>query len=322
MKYKYFEDRKRDAFLSRLADIFNIKASIVPIFLNFDQEVSVRINTLKGKDFEDIKKELEKLTTLEPIPWFPQAFNLPSGRNYLSKSKLFKEGLIYLQNASSLIPVLALDPQPGDYILDICASPGGKASFIAQLTDNKAHLYVNDSVPQRVTKLKSVLDLLSAKAESITQISGEEIDKKLDQRFAPIESGFDKILLDAQCSGEGMINLSKPRALKYWSLSRIKKFQTLQINMIFAAYNLLKSGGTLVYSTCTFAPEENEIIINYLLRKYKDIRIEPINIELQNKMPGLTSWQGSKLNPKLKDALRVLPLKNMEGFFVCKLVKD
>lgn len=92
--------------------------------------------------------------------------------------------------------------------------------------------------------------------------------------------------------------------------------------MIFAAYNMLKKGGTLIYSTCTYAPEENEIIVNYLLRKYKDMRVVPIDINLPNKMPGVTNWQNRNLDPSLKDAMRVLPITNMEGFFVCKLVKE
>lgn len=122
-------------------------------------------------------------------------------------------------------------------------------------------------------------------------------------------SRIEKESSDAQCRDEGMVNLSHPRAFKYWSFSRIQKFYALQINMISAVYNIIKEGGTLVYATCTFAPEENEVVIDHLLKRFINIRIEPIIIDIPNRMPGLTKWQEYKLSPSLKDAMRIIPLK-------------
>ena len=315
MKYEFYEQKKREIFLSRLVKIFQTNKKFVEKLLSIDFRKSLRVNTLKVVDEEKLIKEIEASGVhLIKIPWEEHSYVIDEEEQQLSRTTYFDEGLIYLQNASSLLPALLLDPQEGERILDMCAAPGGKATHIAALTNNNAELWVNDSSYLRVQKMAEILYRYGVKTREVLIKRAEEI-------AMPPEKLFDRILLDAQCSGEGMINLQHPRAMQYWSVIRIRKFQTLQKQMIEKAYELLRPGGTLVYSTCTFAPEENEIIIDGFLKHHKDMSIEKADVQLEFRMPGLTRWENRSLHPDLTNALRVLPNLFMEGFFVCKMEK-
>ncbi len=212
------------------------------------------------------------------------------------------------------MPALALGPEPGEDILDICAAPGGKASHIAAITDNHARLWLNDGIRSRLRKLREVVDLLGVRYERMTAIPAQYLDKEISKTF-------DRILLDAQCSGEGMIDISRSDSCRFWSIERIEKYSHLQKKMLTVACKLLKPGGTLVYSTCTFAPEENEMVINHILKHRDDMCVKPIFIAISNMYPGRTTWRGERLHESLGHARRIMPSEYMEGFFVCKLRK-
>lgn len=141
-----------------------------------------------------------------------------------------------------------------------------------------------------------------------------QIDTKNDQQF-------DKILLDIQCSGEGMMDITKPFTMRFWSMNRIKKYMYLQTKALNACFKLLKPGGTLVYSTCTFAPEENEAPISNLLKHNPDAVIQPLLFDSKFVRPGERKWDNFIFNPQLSGALRVLPSPGMEGFFLCRIRK-
>jgi 16S rRNA (cytosine1407-C5)-methyltransferase len=316
MKYEHYEQEKRGIFLNRLTRVFQTDRSFVEKLLSIEFRKSIRVNTLKVTDEKQLIKEIEAVPTkLIKIPWAKHCYIIDEEDPQLSRTSYFDDGLIYIQNASSLLPSILLDPQEGERILDMCAAPGGKSTHIAALTNNNAQLWVNDSSYLRVQKMAEILYRYGVKTKEVLIKRAEEIT-------VPPEKLFDRILLDAQCSGEGMINLQHPRAMQYWSMSRIRKFQTLQKQMIDTAYTLLKPGGTLVYSTCTFAPEENEIIIDGFLRRHQDMVIEGSDIDLEFRMPGLTKWENRILYPDMTKAIRVLPNLYMEGFFVCKMKKS
>jgi 16S rRNA (cytosine1407-C5)-methyltransferase len=277
---------------------------------------SVRIHRLSNRPAADILADLEAIADVEPIGWCDDAFYLRGGKGDLVDSELFRNGDIYIQNGSSLVPPLALDPQPGEDILDLCASPGGKASHIAALTGNKASLWLNDGLPARMKKLREVAGLMRIEYSEMTSVQAQYADRFIPQRF-------DRILLDAQCTGEGRVDLRKPNALRFWSLERVIEYGYLQQRMLAAAFKLLKPGGVLVYTTCTISPEENERPVDVLLGRFDDCRVLPIDIDLDEDvaMSGLPSWEGQRFRPELQLALRIRPQQFYEPFFICKLQK-
>jgi NOL1/NOP2/sun family putative RNA methylase len=318
MKRKDFaeiEARKREQFLQRLASIFGITTHEAQKFVSIDLLSSVRINPLRG-DEEETEEGVVSLMNgnIEEIEWLPGTYIIRNEKEKLTQSTFATAGEIYIQNASSFIPVILLDPRFDEKILDICASPGGKCSHIAAVTLGRSELWANDLSRDRVLKLKKVLDLLGVKVAKLTTYPAQIIDKILQEKF-------DKVLLDAPCSGEGMLNLSKPEDIKGWSIKRIKRLQNAQKRMIVAAYNLLKPGGKLVYSTCTFAPEENELVVSHLLKKYPEAQIMPIDLPITNLIPALNSWKGKSLPSVITNAKRVRPNEYMEGFFVAVIEK-
>jgi 16S rRNA (cytosine1407-C5)-methyltransferase len=309
-----FNDRA--LLLERTATVFGIKPSAAEMLMSLPRRQSVRLSPLNGMTRTEIIAALQTLDPmLEPIPWCPDGFHFRGDKAALVASTLFKQGHIYIQNAASLIPALALAPQPDQDILDLCAAPGGKSAHIAALTGNGARLWLNDGIPARVEKLKSVVALMGIQTHQITGHEAQYIDKFVHQ-------SFDRILLDAQCSGEGMLDLRRSSALRYWSMERIQRYRRLQQRMVMAAYRLLRPGGMLVYSTCTFAPEENEAPLSHLLKHRQDISVQPITLNVPGRREGLQRWQGEQFEPALQDAVRIQPSTFLEGFFVCRLRKQ
>lgn len=276
---------------------------------------TVRINMLTAQDKNEVLKKLKKLDPdLTSVPWALDAYFIVD-KQAVTQSELFEHGDIYVQTASSLIPAMALDPQPGDRVLDLCAAPGGKACHTASLAHGDIKLWVNDAIKPRIKKLREVLAWQHVEPIEVTQYPAQYADKFLEHE------SFDRILLDAQCTGEGRIDLSRPQlSFKFWNVKRIREYSRLQQRMLKSAYKLLKPGGVLVYSTCTIAPEENEIPINQLVR-HTDASIEPFAIDIPEAMQGIITWDREKLDPSVKGALRIKPSATMEAFFVCKIRK-
>ncbi|MBF0248892.1 MAG: hypothetical protein HQL36_12635, partial [Alphaproteobacteria bacterium] len=187
-----------------------------------------------------------------------------------------------------------------------------KTAHIQALAGGGASIVANDAMQPRLQKLEEVLTTFRVGNAEITNFEGQFIDRHVD-------GPFDRILLDAQCSGEGMLDLSHPNALRFWSVDRVIKMSYLQQKMLTAAWKLLKPGGVLIYSTCTFGPEENEGPVSRHLKHHVDAAVEPIDLDIPGRRPGLKSWDGAPFDPSLKDAVRVLPSEFLEGFFVCRL---
>jgi 16S rRNA C967 or C1407 C5-methylase (RsmB/RsmF family) len=310
------ERSKRGDFCRRVAAVYGVHPDQVEALLPGAGSQSVRIHRLSERPPEAIRADLEAIADVEAIGWCEDAFYLRGGKGSLVDSSLFRDGDVYIQNASSLIPPLALEPQPGEDVLDLCASPGGKACHIAALTGNKAALWLNDGLPARIGKLREVAALMRVDYKELTAIQAQYADRFIPQQF-------DRILLDAQCTGEGRVDLRKPNALRYWSLDRVTEYGYLQQRMLAAAFKLLKPGGVLVYTTCTISPEENERPVDVLLNRFDECRVLPIDVGIgpDVSMPGLRSWEGTRFHPDLQLALRIRPQEFYEPFFICKLQK-
>ncbi|MDH5188603.1 MAG: RsmB/NOP family class I SAM-dependent RNA methyltransferase [Rhodospirillaceae bacterium] len=310
-------EQKKKIFLGRISKIFSLSTARAEKIVSIKLKSSVRINRLSPMPAEEIISTMQSIgCELDPISWCADAYFLKNGKGALVASKLFSEGHVYIQNASSLIPALVMEPQSGEKILDVCAAPGGKTAHMAAIAKgNGCHvdIWANDAL--RVKKLEDVLTTFHVPNVHLSAHQGQFIDREIDIKF-------DRILLDAQCSGEGMYNLSRSDALKHWSVERIQKMAYLQQKMLSAAWKVLKPGGVLVYSTCTFGPEENEGPISRHLKHNADAAIVKIDLDISGRMPGLKSWDGVKFNSDMEHAIRIMPSEYMEGFFVCRLRKN
>lgn len=280
-----------------------------------------RINTLKvGPQF--IKEKLEHLGfRIEKVHWYPDAFILREGRlRELQETEIYQRGEIYVQGLSSMVPPLVLDPQPGEKVLDLTAAPGSKTTQMACLMKGEGEITANDSNKVRFFKLRANLEMQGASQVKLSMRYGEVFGREFPETF-------DRILLDAPCSAEGRFQVQEPASYRYWKPAKVKEMARRQKNLLLSALRALKSGGVLVYSTCTFAPEENEAVLDWALGKLGDqIYIEEVRAQhaaplslILNQMPGLTQWEGKSFHPSLRSAIRILPTREMEGFFISRM---
>ena len=297
-------EKKRSLWVSRTIEVTGYDEATVMQLLNTPRTQSVRFNPLKSS-----KTPVE----LKPIDWCENGYELPKG--YVPDEKAVANGELYIQNAASWLPVLALDPQSHDAILDVCAAPGGKSSHIQAVTGNQSKLTCNDNSKPRLIKLQANMERLGAEA-SYTLCDATRLSRKFEPET------FDRILLDAPCSGEGLMTLDNMKLFDSWSVAHIRRLSDLQKKILSESWQLLKPSGTLVYSTCTMAPEENEAVIDYFLRKNPDARLEMLDFPLENRISALSSWNDKPFTNDLSNCLRLVPGKLAEAFFVAKLIKQ
>lgn len=309
---------KRQTLIARTAAALNVSEETAAEMLALGRQQSARFNTLKA-DILTLQRAVVGLDVdVSPVKWLPEGFVATTPLAPLRDSQLVNEGQVYIQNAASWLPVVALDPQKGDTILDMCAAPGGKTSHIAQRTENQAFITANDNSRPRLHKLQNNLDRLGVKNVTFTLHDATRLARMLEPHL------YDKILLDAPCSGEGMMLLDNRKDFESWSVAHIKRLQQLQKKLIIQAWQLLKPGGTLVYSTCTMAPEENEAVVDYLLRRNPEAKIEALPMlseALDNKATPVLEWNGKQYDDALKNVLRLFPSPQVEAFFVAKITK-
>ncbi|MBT6775051.1 RsmB/NOP family class I SAM-dependent RNA methyltransferase [Candidatus Woesearchaeota archaeon] len=274
---------------------------------------SIRINTILGT-IKDVKKSIEaKGWKLDPIPWFKESFWIshPDRRDV---GNLFEHhiGQIYVQEAASMIPPLVLDPQPGDIILDMCAAPGSKTTQMAMMMKNEGLIVANDYKGQRLQSLGINLQRSGLTNTLISLMSGK--------RFHGFE--FDKILVDAPCSGTGTIRKSL-KTILIWNPKMITKLARQQKELIVSGFENLKEGGEMVYSTCSVEPEENEGVVDHLLEKFSNAKVMKANLPGLKLSKPIMEFNGKKYNSQVKHCLRIWPQDNdTEGFFVTKITKN
>lgn len=282
----------------------------------------LRVNTLKisSQDFLQTSPFL-----LEPLPWEPDGFRLleeDSPKKLLQPGKhpYHAAGLYYLQDPSAMAVVTLLDPQPGEKILDLSAAPGGKSTQIACRMQNQGLLIANEPHPRRVWDLAENLERWGVHHVAVLN----EEPARLADHFGAF---FDRVLVDAPCSGEGMFRKSKEARLA-WSERLVQSCATRQLHILSEAARLVRPGGFLVYSTCTFAPEENELLIARFLEshaRYTSPAFEVIGTQArQGFSPGRPEWiehpRFLALATQLRQAVRLWPhLGAPEGHFAALL---
>lgn len=315
-KNKY--ESKRKLLILRTSLALGVSQEESETLLSIPRQQSLRCNPLV-QPIEESRRELGVLgATILPVPWLAEGCFLTSTLETVRDSELVKSGAVYIQNAASWLPIIALNPLPNEYILDMCAAPGGKTSHVAARSNNQAYITANDNSRPRLHKLQANLERLNVKNTTYTLHDATHLTKHV------AAESFDKILLDAPCSGEGMMNCNTPKDFESWSVAHIKRLQQLQKKLIVQAWQLLKPGGTLVYSTCTMAPDENEAVVDYLLRRFDSARIEPLDAlkaQLPNAVGSVTEWNNKAYHPDVAHSLRLGPSSTIEAFFVAKLTK-
>ena len=243
--------------------------------------VTLRVNNLKTS-LEKAKEKLDEAQIeYETISWYEKALIIKNVREEeIRKLEIYENGEIYLQSLSSMLPPIILEPKAGENILDMTAAPGGKTTEIAALTENKAYITACEKNKIRAERLKFNLQKQGVKSANIMV----EDARKLSDYFS-----FDKILLDAPCSGSGTENIFDKNFSK--------------------ELKILKPGGEMVYSTCSILKQENEKVLERVLSK-RNARIEPITVQDIEVLPS-----------KIAGTITVCPTENYEGFFVAKIKK-
>lgn len=274
----------------------------------------IRCNTLKITTDELMEKLREKWKVIQPYKEHPEIIlieqELMPGE--LGNAIEHLLGYYYVQELSSMLSSIALDAKPGELVLDLCASPGSKTTQIASNMKNEGTLIANDLKMDRIAILAANLERCGVSNAIITRNDGVQLCSKLSKS----EFKFDKILLDVPCSGEGTLR-SSPKTFIMWNEKVIKSLSRQQKKLFAFAVKCLKVGGTLVYSTCTHAPEEDEEIVDFALKNFP-LKIEKIRLPIKCR-PGITSWEGKKFSNETENCCRIYPQDNdTEGFFVSK----
>lgn len=296
------------AFLSRMEEMLKDE---FPAFLESyekPRQFGLRINTKKISPEKFLEISPFHLT---PIPWVENGFFYGS-QDRPSRHPYYQAGLYYLQEPSAMTPASRLPVQPGDRVLDLCAAPGGKATELGSRLKGKGLLAANDISNSRAKALMRNLELWGIENSLVTT----ETPKRLSQVFPEY---FHKILIDAPCSGEGMFR-KDPDVAKTWEESRPDYFSQIQKEIVARGISMLRPGGMMLYSTCTFSPQENEGVISYILENFPQMELLEI--------PGYPGF--SKGNPKwgsgdsrLEKCVRIFPHHmSGEGHFLALLKKE
>lgn len=297
-----------EAFEKRMKDMLGEEYDSYLDSYQQERQFGLRVNPLKVTG-----EELKELSGfhLRKIPWtqdgyFYEEEDMPARHPY------YAAGMYYLQEPSAMTPASRLHVEPGERVLDLCAAPGGKATALGAALRGKGVLVANDISNSRAKALLKNLELFGISNAFVTN----EIPGDLADRF---EGFFDKILVDAPCSGEGMFR-KDPAVIKTWDEVRPEYFAKLQRDILKNAVRMLRPGGQLLYSTCTFAPVENEGSISWVLENFPEmdvLKIEPY----EGFAPGHPEWGNG--DERLKRCVRIWPHKMKgEGHFLALLKKS
>ena len=267
----------------------------------------VRVNTLKTSVDRTRAALDEEGVAHEPVPWADNLLELPDGRP--GTSWPYFHGWLHGQEAVSALPPLALDPAPGDRILAACAAPGGKATQAAAMMDDRGFVLANDANLGRLSALRHNAERLGVTAMAVTNRDARHLTTD-EWDF----DAFDGALVDVPCSCEGTVR-KNPDVVDEWTIEHVRSLVGLQEAILQRAVERTRPGGTVVYSTCTFAPEENETVVDAVLER-GDCEVVPWEPPLDAE-PGLTEWEGESFDESLRHARRVYPHQNDTGGFFC-----
>lgn len=255
-----------EEFLDRMGHLLGDEYEAFVNSFTGDRYQALRVNSLKVSG-----KKINLPFDMTDVSWAKNGYYYTKN-DQPGKHPYHEAGVYYIQEPSAMAPVTLLDPQPGDYILDLCAAPGGKSTQIAALMDGEGILISNEIHPARAKILSENIERMGIKNACVTN----ETPQHLTEFFPEY---FDRILVDAPCSGEGMFRKNET-ACEEWSIENVELCGDRQDEILDCAAAMLKPGGRIVYSTCTFAPRENEGTISRFIKRHPEYKIAPIDKEL------------------------------------------
>jgi tRNA (cytosine49-C5)-methyltransferase len=308
-----------EAFAERLGKIVPSEHldTILQTF-NSPKQVTFRYNPLKTTP-KALQKELaEEGIEIEPIEWntMEGIYRIdPREKLRLTQTKAFYEGRLYIQNLSSMIAPVLLAPKPEETVLDLAAAPGGKTLILAGMMQNTGWLSAVEPSRERFFRLCDNLKNQGVTNAHTYMTDGRSVGKKCPEMF-------DRILLDAPCSSEARFKTFDEKSTSYWSIHKVKETSKLQRRLLLSAYDALKPGGKLLYSTCSFSPEENESPLQHLLERHgAHLKTIPLTLPFDNIQKPLTRWGKEVYDERIQNAVRILPTDTVDGFFICLLEK-
>ncbi|HQI39466.1 MAG: hypothetical protein B6D44_02950 [Ignavibacteriales bacterium UTCHB2] len=282
-------------------------------FIEKDPAQYIRVNTsrISNEELVNLISEKYQIKT-EKVENFNNVLKIIDGQDRIGKTIEHVLGFYYIQSLSSMLPPLVLNPDSNDVVMDLCGAPGSKSTQLAELMGNKGTLIINEVDNKRIKSLIFNLERMNVVNSSVIHSKGEVLSKVYSEHFT-------KVLVDAPCSGLGIIQ-KKGEVSNWWSLEHVQRLQQLQIRLLVSAIKMAKVGAEIVYSTCTLSVEENEIVIDKILEKYP-VKLEQVKLPIPSRS-AFTEYNGVKLNPELKKAIRVLPWEiDSDGFFLVKMIK-
>ena len=282
-----------------------------------DRPATFRVNTLLSGIEEAFEELRQAGLTLSRCPWCDVAGVVPARqKRELSEYAAVIEGRVYIQGLSSILAGLVLAPQPGEAVLDLAAAPGGKTLHLGALMQNQGRLAAVEPVRTRFFKLRENLRRYGADTfVRLYQIDGRDVGRKTPEQF-------DAVMLDAPCTSEARFDCRDPASWKFWGERKIAESARKQKALLRSAIDAARVGGRVLYCTCSFAPEENELVVAHTLRRLEGkVALLPIEFPIPNVQVGMTQWQGKELPAALELARRVLPDETMGGFFLALLEK-
>ena len=268
---------------------------------------AIRVNTIKAT-VDEVRQVLDEAgVTYEPVDWHEELFVLPDaspGANWP-----YFHGWIHGQEEVSAVPAAVLDPQPGERVWGACAAPGSKATQLAALLDDRGEVVATDNNIGRISALRTNTERLGATNVAVTH---EDARNHTLKPFGGAE--YDRALVDVPCSCEGTIR-KNPDAFDEWDMSHVRGISGVQKDILERAVQATKPGGTVVYSTCTFAPEENEAVLDHVLAS-EGCELVEFDLGLDHQA-GVTEWRDDEFDPSVSLAKRIYPHFNDTGGFFC-----
>ena len=267
----------------------------------------VRVNTIKTDPGRARRALDAEGIDYEPVDWHDHLLRLPDGSP--GTNWPYFHGWLHGQEEVSAVPALAVDPQPGEQIWDSCAAPGSKTTQLSALMDDRGLVVGNDNNLGRLSSLRHNAERLGVTNLVVTNQDGRNFSLK------PFDfDEFDRAIVDAPCSCEGTIR-KNPTTLEEWTLEHVHSVAAVQKGILSRAVQATKPGGTVVYSTCTFAPEENEAVVDHVLDT-EDCEVVAFDPPLDS-VSGVTEWEGDSYDPRVTDTHRIYPHLNDTGGFYC-----